>query len=339
MSDWQVSERAKELHSDAFVADMTLPINLVNAPGGDLERMRKLPLALHRAGFSFVSFTVAGDDCDTVEAVRKIAHYRKFFLEHSDICVLVDNVTDVVRAKSSGKLAVGFHFQGCDPVGRDLNLVDLFYKLGIRHMLLAYNWRNFVAEGCHELGEGGLSRFGRELITEMNRIGMFVDVAHTGYRATMEAMEFSDRPVIVSHGNVWALNKHPRCYKDDQIKGIARTGGVLGLTGVSVLSGDEEASVDGYVRQIDYVAQLVGPEHVGFGFDYVYDFPALTRYILSKAERFPTGNGYQRTDIRQIETADVPRITDALLNRGYSEHDIRLVLGENWLRLMRTVWK
>ena len=156
-------------------------------------------------------------------------------------------------------------------MGRNLDLVEVFYKLCIRHMLMAYNQKNLVADGCHELTDAGISRFGHELVAEMNRVGMFVDVAHTGYQSSMEVIEPSQSPVICSHGNIQALWRHARCYRDDQIQAIAASGGVFGLTGLGIFMGDNDASVARYVEQIDYVVQLVGPRHVGFGFDYMYD--------------------------------------------------------------------
>jgi membrane dipeptidase len=332
---WGISDAAARLHAEATVCDMTLPLRTP----GDPKIQAQLPRELLKAGFNFVSFTVATDDEDTVGALRALSQTRAFFQAQSDCCMLADSVEDVVKAKALGKLAAGVHFQGTVPIGRDLGMVDVFYKLGIRHMLMAYNQKNFVADGCHELGAGGLSRFGREVVSEMNRVGMFVDVAHTGYQASMETIEYSDRPVIVSHGNVWSLHQHPRCYRDDQIKAIARSGGVIGLTGLSIFIGDDSASVESYVNQIDYVTQLVGPRHVGFGFDYVFDIGALTSLAATMANKWPADGGYTRSDVKQVEPRDVPRITQMLLDRGYPEDAVRAIIGENWMRLMREVWK
>ncbi|MDQ2733485.1 MAG: dipeptidase [Pseudomonadota bacterium] len=326
---------AKRVFGKSIVCDMTLPISVPTAPEFRDSLVRKLV----DAGFTFVSFTVVEDETDTLSAFKAIGHYRRFFLGQPEHCILVNTVDDIYRAKREGKLAVSLHFQGTVAVGRDLSMVELFYKLGVRHMLLAYNQKNFVADGCHELADGGLSRFGRDLISEMNRVGMFVDVAHTGYRSSMDAVEFSDRPVICSHGNVWAIHKHARCYKDDQITAIARSGGVFGLTGLSIFTGDDEATVEKYVEQIDYVAQLAGPRHVGLGMDYVPDMVTLSKAAAKLASRWPADGGYSRSDIKQIELHALPQIAEQLLRRGYSEVEVGLVLGGNWMRLMAEVWK
>ncbi len=333
--EMSAEERARRLHQDALVCDMTLPWR---APGRP-EIQAGLPERLLVGGVDFVSFTVATDDHDMTAAVNAIAEERARILGAPERFVLVESADDVRRAKAEGKLAIGLHFQGTMPIGRNLNLVEVFYRLGIRHMLMAYNQKNLVADGCHELTDAGISRFGIELIAEMNRVGMFVDVAHTGYRSSMEVIEHADGPVICSHGNIQALWQHARCCRDDQIKAIAGTGGVFGLTGLGIFMGDNDASVERYCEQIDYAVQLVGSRHVGFGFDYMYDMPTLTALAAKMASKWPTDGGYTRQDIKQLEPESIPQITEHLLRRGYGDEDIRQILGGNWLRLMQEVWK
>jgi membrane dipeptidase len=330
-----ISDRARRIYDTAIVADMTMPWSSLP---GDMALHDAMPDRLCAAGVTYVSFTVATDDADNAGAITTIAAERRWWLARGD-CLLVRTADDIVRAKREGKLAVGFHFQGTRPVERNLDMVELFYQLGIRHMLMAYNQKNFVGDGCHELGEGGLSRFGHELVREMNRVGMLVDVAHTGYRTSMDAIAASSAPVIVSHGNVAAFHKHPRCYADDQIKAIAATGGVFGLTGLGIFLGGNDASTSAYVRQIDHIAQLVGPAHVGFGLDYVFDMRALSRLAMQHASKWPEDGGYTTADIAQVEPERLPAIADALLARGYAEADVANVLGGNWLRVARAVWR
>lgn len=315
----------------SIVCDMTLPIG---TPGSE-ESQRRLFKRLLKSGFSFVSITVATDDEDPRQALDQIARYRAMCAEEG--CVLIQRVADIERAKAAGVLAIALNFQGTVPVGRNLELISVYYSLGVKHMLMAYNQRNFVADGCHELTDAGLSRFGRSLIAEMNRVGMIVDVAHTSYRSSLDAIECSTHPVIVSHGNVWALNQHPRCCKDEQIRAIANKNGVVGLTGLNIFTGDDSACAEGYVRQIDYIVQLVGPAHVGFGFDYVHDLPTLARSAQAQAAKWPPEGGYSRSDIAQVELESLPLIVQRMLDLGYSEEAIRGILGANWLRVMRAV--
>ena len=331
------AEAARRLLQDAVVCDMTLPT--VDMPAADPERKAQAPGRFAAQGFDFVSLTVAVDEDDMADAIRLLARERRTIEARPEAFVPVESTADIERAHRQGKLGVGFHFQGTGPVGRNLDLVALYYKLGIRHMLLAYNQKNLVGNGCHELADDGLSRFGFELIAEMNRVGILVDVAHCGYRTSMQTIEASAAPVIVSHGNVSAIFEHPRAYRDDQIKAIARSGGVIGLTGFGVFMGDNDASVGTYARSLDYVAGLVGSDHVGFGFDYIYDMPALIALCQSKSERWPEEGGYHRPDLAQLEPEQVVDIVAELIRLGRSDEDIRKIVGGNWIRVMNQVWK
>ena len=152
--------------------------------------------------------------------------------------MLVDTIADVERAKKEGKLAIVLHFQGTNPVEGDIKLIEVYHRLGIRHMLMAYNMKNLVGDGCMERTDDGLSRFGVALVQEMNRVGMIVDVTHTGYRTSMDTFEVSEAPVIMSHSNPAAVWDIPRNVKDDQMKACAKSGGVMCINGVGGFMGE-----------------------------------------------------------------------------------------------------
>ena len=333
MSRGGVSADAADLHADALVWDMTLPILTPGVP----ERKADLFARFARSGFDFATITLAIDAMDFAAAARQIAEHRRFVRERSETCVLAESVEEVLQAKREGKLAVGFHFQGTAPFEDNLAWVDVAYKLGVRHALMAYNEKNRVGCGCHVSEDTGLTDFGRELIGEMNRVGMIVDCAHTGYRTTMETIEASRSPVIISHTNVRVLCDHPRCVWDDQIQACAAKGGVMGMTGLAGFLGEGGATPERIVDHIDHVANLVGPEHVGLGLDYVYDIESFETFVAAMPDRYPPESGYR--DLRQVELEEIPRITEELLRRGYEEREIRGILGENWLGVCRALWK
>lgn len=172
----------------------------------------------------------------------------------------------------------------------------------------------------------------------MNRVGMLVDVAHTGQRTALETIEASEKPVVVSHGNIWALHQHVRCVKDELIKAIAANRGVIGITGIGIFLGNNNVSTENYVRNIDYIVQLAGAEHVGIGLDYVYDMESLIHFARNHPEQYPKEGGYFE-EIKQVEYRQLPQVTEALLKLGYPEQAIRNILGGNWLRVLREVWK
>lgn len=332
---WNISKEAELLHEQAFVVDTTLPI----MPGSKFSNLFFALNSMKENGFNYVSITVASDLHKTMETIKNVTLIRALLLSRSKDIIFVKKVDDIKRAKKENKLAVGFHFQGTVPIGTNLSMVKFFYDRGIRHMLMAYNAKNLVGYGCHEEDDKGLSEFGRKLIKEMNKVGMIVDVAHTGYHTAMETIEASEAPVVVSHGNVAAVTNHQRCYKDDQIKAIAQNGGVFGVTGFGLFLGNEKNLVEQYVKNIDHIVQLVGPKHAGIGLDYVYDMDAFVRLADANRKKYPEDGGYFDNHLNQVEVHQIPQITDALLKLGYSDENVCDILGDNWLRIFSQVWK
>ncbi|MCC7273006.1 MAG: dipeptidase [Alphaproteobacteria bacterium] len=328
---------AQALHRDALVVDMTMPwgdyAQRAELKPGTLDRLRA-------SGYTLVALTAAQDRTGFAEAMASLAKERRFFLERPDAFVLVDTVDDVLRAKREGKLAVIFQFQGSNPLEGRVENVALFYDLGVRLMLLAYNMRNYAADGCHERTDAGLSRYGIALVEEMNRVGMLVDVTHVGYRSSMDAIEASSAPVIFSHSNPRAIHDHERNIKDDQIRACAATGGVVGINGLDLFLGGEP-TVELFLKHLRYCVDLVGPDHVGLGLDFVYDPETLTNVLIrGTAARFPASSGYDRAKVpRFFQPEQVPEVTEALLAGGLAEGDVRKILGENWLRVARQVWR
>ena len=348
MTDWTISEEAARLHGEAIVADMLIPWRYQT---GEEARRRILDSAA-ASGFTYISLTLGDDHTSLATVIGTIAAERAFFLANADKYVLVETVDDVLRAKKEGKLGVGFHFQGTLGINHDIHMVEVYYKLGVRQILMAYNLKNTVGDGCLERTDGGLSRFGVQLIEEMNRVGMLVDASHTGHRTTMDMFEVSGDPVIFSHANPRALWDHPRNIRDDQIKACVATGGLIGICGVGVFMSDNDASTGMFLRLVDYVAELVGPQHVGLGTDFIAEserraLPATgamfnPREIHEAAHLVASGGRSRGPSWDRIEyfaPEQAPELTEAMLQRGYSEADVKGVLGENFLRVARQVWK
>ena len=330
-ADWGVSEDAVRVHREACVWDNTLPFS-----GGNMAEKRSKGLPrLKTSGFDVVSLTLGGDRTKMPDAIKKIAEERAYFLAHSDDYVLVEAAEDIERAKREDKLGIIFHFQGSNPVNYDINMVATYYQLGIRHMLMAYNLRNAVGDGCKERTNEGLSRFGVQLVEEMNRVGMVVDCTHTGHKTTMEVMDVSKAPVVFSHSNPNALKDHPRNIADDQIKACAKTGGVMGVNGVGIFLGDNDNSTENQIRHVDYLVQMVGPDHVGFGNDLMFD-PSNSS---PSAWNPPAPGDVPWPDIKYVQPEQMPAFTEGLLKQGYKDADIANILGGNWVRIAKQVWK
>ncbi|MBI1777547.1 MAG: membrane dipeptidase [Proteobacteria bacterium] len=332
MTGWTIEPKATALHSALTLCDMTLPWT-ASALNSEAKTLPRFP----KAGVTFVSLSLGVDSMGLETTIRHIAAERRRFLSHPGRYVLVETVADIRRAKAEGMLAIGFNFQGTNPLAGDTAMVEVYYKLGIRHMLLAYNQRNLAADGCHERTDGGLSRFGVALIEAMNRVGMIVDVTHTGYRSSMEAMEVSTAPVIFSHSNARALKDHERNIRDDQIDACAKTGGLIGINGVGPFLGENDGSTAAYVRHVDYMVQRVGAAHVGIGLDMVDEVEFWYAVFRGSPAMFP--KGYPPPPWQFVQPEQLPEVTEALMKLGYGERDVRGVMGENFLRVAAAVWK
>jgi membrane dipeptidase len=328
-----IDETAAKLHQEALVWDMVLPLQA--SAGNDISILDQV----HAAGFDFVSLTIAGDDCGVGEAIRLLASARREIAEARGKYLLVTSVADIINAKSSGRLAVGLHLEGTRCLERDVAMIEIYYALGIRHNLIAFNLANSAGGGCADDVDGGLTRFGRRVVEEMNRVGMVVDLSHVGYRTTMDILDRSQAPCIISHSNPQGVWPHYRNVRDDQIQRCAAAGGVVGISGSSAYLGVETSSVEAVFRHIDYVVRLVGTDHVGLGLDFVRDPNALARYVVANPDMWPSFQGRTFTGLTFLPPENAPQLTELMLKRGYQTADIRKILGENFLRVMKQVWK
>ena len=323
-----------DIYRSSIVWDMTLPWIGFGRPE---LRPAVLP-RLKACGYTCVSLTMATDEESLEATTQAIAHERAHILSRPDLYVLVETADDVRRAKAQDKLAVAMHFQGTNALARNLHMVEAYYRLGIRHMLMAYNQKNAVGDGCHELTDAGLSRFGRDLVAEMNRVGMLVDVSHTGYRTSMDVIAASTQPVVFTHSNPKALWDHPRNITNDQAKASAATGGVVGVNGVGIFMGDNDASTEALYRLVAYYRDLIGAEHVGLGVDFSFDTESIIRKARSSAAQYPSGGGYDK-ELAFVQPEQVADLANLLLRRGFSASEVQGILGENWLRVTSQVWK
>ncbi len=293
------------------------------------------------SGTNVVSLNITFDAVakDPLLGFRMAGQFRKWLNQHSDDYMLINKVEDVERARTQNKLGVFFDVEGGVAVEADPLLVQAYYDLGVRWMLIAYNEPNKLGGGCQGAEDGGLTDFGRQVIDEMERVGMVLCCTHTGERTALEAIEYSSNPVILSHSNPRAMCNHDRNVSDRLIKAIASTGGVISVNGIGLfLNDDNDPTTEDFVRHVNHVAALVGPEHVGIGLDYVFDTSELDQLIADNPDMYPPEKGYDR-GIAMVEPERIPIIAEALLQDGWSENDLRGFLGENNLRVAKQVWK
>jgi membrane dipeptidase len=231
-----------------------------------------------------------------------------------------------------GNIAFILHFEGGAPLHGSIHQLRNFYRLGLRSMQLTWNFRNELGDGVWENRTGGgLTRFGVDVIKEMNRLGMVVDLAHINREGFFQALDAAVAPLIVSHANACGMLDNPRNLDDEQIKAIARQKGLVGILALPERVVKEGAALEDLLKHLDYMVDLVGVEHVALGLDFVkYDGPRTL-----KDRHHPLHHPPLIKDFEEIE--DLPKLIDGLTRRGYKENDIVLILGGNYLRVLKTI--
>jgi len=275
------------------------------------------------------------------DTVANIADMKKLIRENSEQVSLVRSTEDILDAKRKGKTGIILGFQNAHAFEDNLGYIEAFADMGVRVVQLCYNTQNLVGTGCYER-DGGLSGFGREVIAEMNRVGIMVDLSHVGGATSEEALLASTKPVCYSHCLPSGLKEHPRNKSDEQLRFIADRGGFIGVTMFPpFLKRGIEATVDDYVEAIDYVINLVGEDCVGIGTDFTqgYDKGFFDWITHDKGRHRRLTNFGRIINPEGIRTiGEFPNLTAAMERAGWTESRIRKVMGGNWVNTFREVW-
>ena len=318
------------LHDSSIIID---GLNISKFEPSVFEDMRK-------GGVTAVNCTVSVWE-SFQKTVDNIAEMRQMIREHSDILTLVRTTDDIRRAKKENKTGIIFGFQNAHAFEDNLGYIETFKQLGVNVVQLCYNTQNLVGTGCYER-DGGLSGFGREVIQEMNRVGIMVDLSHVGGTTSSEAIAFSKKPVCYSHCCPSGLKEHPRNKSDEQLKEIVDAGGFVGVTMFApFLKRGPDATVEDYLEAIEYVVDLIGEDNVGIGTDFTqgystefFDWITHDKGYARKLTDF--GDVINPEGLRTI--GEFPNLTAAMESRGWKEGRIRKVIGENWVRVLKDVW-
>lgn len=328
----------KRAHEEAIVFDGACPL-LTHSPAHTSHYVE--------GGVTVVAPSLAANhNCG--EAILRIADWLHIIRERSHELMRVTDVEGFHQAKADNRLGILFHFQNSLPLEQSIELVDVYHALGVRVIQLTYNVRNFVGDGCLEPNDAGLSAFGRRLIKAMNRAGIAVDCSHTGIQTTLDAMDVSEQPVVFSHNLAKGVCDSPRNLTDEQIKRVAETGGVIGINGFPpFVAKKRRPTLDDLLKHVDYIADLVGVEHVGIGIDFEYIGDSMQEASKAHYDYFvKTGQwdpkDYPPPPYYYPSGLDDPRcfpnLTKALLERGYNEQETKKVLGGNFMRVYSQIW-
>jgi membrane dipeptidase len=306
---------------------------------------RKIFQEMRDGGVTCVNVTIVYWE-NARETLSQIGKWNRWFLEHGDLIMQAHTADDVRRAKAEGKTAITFAFQHCSPVEEDIDLVEIMYDLGVRFMQLSYNNQSLCATGCYEENDPGITRFGRQVIAEMNRVGMVVDMSHSGERSTFHAIELSDRPIAITHANPKSWHPALRNKSDELLKTLAESGGMVGFSMYSFhLRGGPDCTITDFCQMVADTAEMIGIDHIAIGSDLVQDHPdSVVEWMrngrwtreLDFGEGSSANAGWPAPVPWFTGNADFPNIPAGLRAHGFSAEDTAKVMGLNWLRFFES---
>jgi membrane dipeptidase len=321
---------ATDIHADLTVID---GLQYSNWDRALLEELRD-------GGINAVHATIVYWE-DARQTLSLLADWNRRFRDHCDLIRPARSGEDIRAARKEGRIAFVLGAQNCTPIEQDLGLVEVFRSLGLMIMQLTYNNQSPLGAGCYETVDSGLTRFGREVVREMNRTGMIVDLSHSGERTTLETIAFSQRPVCISHANPNFFHQNVRNKSDKVLRALAETGGMLGFSLYPLHIGGAACTLEAFTAMVARTAEQMGVERIGIGSDTVRGWPDSVldwmrsgRWTYSTAKpSWPEWQSWYRTP------ADFGNLTAGLRARGFSGQDVAFIMGGNWLRFMEAGFK
>jgi membrane dipeptidase len=326
-----VSDSA-ELHKDSIIFDGLIVSNWSREVFEDMVRG---------------GITAANCTCSLWEdfkgTMANIVKWNGWFREFSDLILPVRSTADIARAKAENKVGVVLGWQNTSAIEDQLGYLEIFRDLGVKVMQITYNTQNLSGSGCRESRDGGLSDFGRDVLWEMNRLGVLCDLSHVGPKTGEDVVLASKRPVAYTHVCPAALKANPRNKTDEQLKLIAKHGGFVGVTLYPwFLRRGNDSTLDDFVQAVEYVLALVGEERVGYGTDFTQGYGnEFLDYIGSDKgygrRVVPPADAIFPKDMNSL--GQTPNMTAAMADHGWPERRIRKVMGENWMRFLADAWE
>ncbi|MGI9318534.1 MAG: membrane dipeptidase [bacterium] len=296
---------------------------------------------MREGGLDCVHVTIAYHET-ALETLRNIGKWNQLFEQHGDLIMRVNSAKDVLEAKESGKTGVVYGFQNCSPIEDDFSLVEVFHTLGVRFMQLSYNNQSLLATGCYEQNDPGITRFGRQVIREMNRVGMVIDMSHSAEISTLEAIELSERPIAITHANPFSFEPALRNKSDDVLKALGASGGMLGFSLYPFhLKNGSNCSLEEFCTMVAAAAELMGVDHIGIGSDLCQDQPdSVVEWMRngrwSRSTDFGEGSASQAGFPAQPDwfanSTHYDHIAQGLQSKGFDDHEVEKIMGTNWLR-------
>jgi len=275
------------------------------------------------------------------ETVARFEEWNRRFERWPELIMPGFWASDVEEARRTDRTAIFFGFQNCSPIEDDIGLIEILHRLGARFMQLSYNNQSLLATGCYEAEDPGITRMGREVIREMNRVGLVVDMSHSAERSTLEAIELSERPIAITHANPAFWHPALRNKSDDVLRQLGASGGMLGFSLYPHhLAGGSDCRLQDFCDMIARAAELMGVERIGFGSDLVQDQPdAVVEWMrcgrwtkrVDYGEGSKDAPGFPKQPDWFRDNRDWPGVEKGLRTAGFSDDDVARIMGGNWL--------
>jgi len=275
------------------------------------------------------------------ETIANVTAWHRRFERHADRLLHVRTAADVRRARAEGKTGIVFGAQNCSPIEDDVGLVRVVHDLGLRFMQLSYNNQSLLATGCYEAEDPGLTRMGRQVVKEMNRVGLVVDMSHSAERSTLEAIDCSERPIAITHANPAFWHPAPRNKSDAVLKALAESGGMLGLSLYPHhLKDGSDCTLESFCEMAARTAELMGAAHIGLGSDLCQGQPdSVVAWMrggrwtreLDYGEGSAQATGFPKQPGWFASNRDFANVAEGLRAAGFSGGEVAGIMGANWL--------
>ena len=298
------------------------------------------------AGLDAVHVTIVYHE-DFDELQLEIKKWEKLFHDNSDLIFPGKNFYDIEKANKENKTAMFFGFQNCSPIEDDIMLVEKVHQLGCRFMQLTYNNQSLLATGCYEKVDSGVTNFGREVIREMNRVGLVVDMSHSAEKSTIDAIEFSEKPIAITHANPSFWHPAKRNKSSDLLKILSDSGGMLGLSLYPHhLKDNTNCTLDSFCEMVAKTAEIMNVSKIGIGSDLCLDHPDtvvewMRNGSWSKSKNFGEGSknkpGFPKQPDWFLDARGFSNIEKGLKKVGFSDTETHGILGNNWYNFYKSI--
>ena len=298
------------------------------------------------AGLDAVHVTIVYHE-DFDELLIEIKKWEEFFQQNSDLIFLGKNYKDIEKANIEKKTAIFFGFQNCSPIEDDIGLVERVHQLGCRFMQLTYNNQSLLATGCYEKIDSGVTNFGKEVIKEMNRVGIVVDMSHSAEKSTFDAIELSEKPIAITHANPFFWHPAKRNKSNDLLRALNDSGGILGFSIYPHhLKDNSNCSIESFCEMIAKTAEIMSVKNIGIGSDLCLNQPDkvvqwMRNGTWSKVKNYGEGSkknsGFPEQPKWFQDARGFKNLEVGLKKIGFNEDETNGILGNNWYNFYRLI--